>query len=92
MLSDLHATIDGAVKNGQKHFLFDLSATTLIASSGIGLLANLQKTLMTTGGKLVIAGATGMVYAALETTHIFKMLKHYPSIADAEQEFDIKLY
>ncbi|MDD5676111.1 MAG: STAS domain-containing protein [Chitinivibrionales bacterium] len=90
ILQDLRTSIEKTIKNGQKHFLFDLSRTTLITSSGIGLLANVQKMLLASGGKLVIAGATGMVFEALETTHIFKMLKQYPSIADAELEFDIK--
>jgi anti-sigma B factor antagonist len=90
ILKDLRSSIDKAVGCGQKNFLFNLSSVTLITSSGIGLLANLQKNLLTKNGKLVLAGATGIVYDSLETSHLFDMIKHFPSVDAAELEFDIK--
>jgi anti-sigma B factor antagonist len=90
ILKDLRSAIDKAVGSGQKNFLFDLSSVTLITSSGIGLLANLQKNLLAKNGKLILAGATGVAYESLETAHLFDVIKHFPSLDAAELEFDIK--
>jgi anti-sigma B factor antagonist len=90
ILKDLRSAIDTAVGSGQKKFLFDLSSVALITSSGIGLLANLQKNLLAKNGKLILAGATGIAYESLETAHLFDMIKHFPSVDAAELEFDIK--
>lgn len=69
---------------GQKVLLFELSKTTFVDSSAIGLLANLHKDMMSKRGKVCLATLSPM---ASKTFHAFRaerVFEIFKSIRDAD--------
>ena len=75
------------VLRGEKHFIFDLSGVHHMDSAVIGQIVKSHSSLVKSGGKLRIAGATGMVDGVLRMTHVHKVIEIFPTVADASQSF-----
>ena len=68
---------------GRRRFIVDLSALTHIDSTGIGtFIAGLGK-VNQAGGKLLMAGAGGMVREGFRVTRLDKVFRFYPDVASA---------
>jgi anti-anti-sigma factor len=77
------------LKENQKKVIFDLSEVTYLDSSGIGILMMCHAKLKKAGGALRIAGARGMVEETLELTSVNKIVRLYPTAAEAAQDFQL---
>ena len=77
------------LKENQKKVIFDLTEVTYLDSSGIGILMMCHAKLKKAGGALRIAGARGMVEETLELTSVNKIVRLYPTAADAAQDFQL---
>ncbi len=77
------------LKDNQKKVIFDLTEVTFLDSSGIGILMMCHAKLKKAGGSLRIAGARGMVQETLELTSVHKIVRLYPTVAEATQDFQL---
>ena len=75
------------LKENQKKVIFDLQGINFLDSSGIGILMMCHAKLKKAGGALRIAGATGMVKETLELTSVDKIVKLFPTAAEAARGF-----
>ena len=77
------------VRENQKKVIFDLTGVDYLDSSGIGILMMCYAKLKKAGGTLRIAGARGMVAETLELTSVSKIVRLYPTPAEAAQDFQL---
>jgi anti-sigma B factor antagonist len=77
------------LKGNQKKVIFDLTEVTFLDSAGIGIVMMCHARLKKAGGALRIAGARGMVEATLEATSVNKIVRLYPTVAEAAQGFQL---
>jgi anti-sigma B factor antagonist len=77
------------LKGNHKKVIFDLTEVTFLDSSGIGILMMCYAKLKKAGGALRIAGARGMVEEALDMTSVNKIVRFYPTAAEAAQGFQL---
>lgn len=77
------------LKENHKKVIFDLTEVTFLDSAGIGILMMCHTKLKKAGGALHIAGARGMVEQTLEITSVNKIVRLYPTAADAAQGFQL---
>jgi len=87
-ISEIQKAVECVVKMDQKVLLFELSKTTFVDSSAIGLLANLHKDLMSKGGKVCLAALSPVAsktFSAFKAERVFEIFK---SIQDADVVLD----
>jgi anti-sigma B factor antagonist len=77
------------LKENHNKVIFDLTEVTFLDSSGIGILMMCHAKLKKAGGALHIAGARGMVEETLEITSLDKIVRLYPTVAEAAQGFQL---
>ena len=77
------------LKENHKKVIFDLTKVDYLDSSGIGILMMCHAKLKRAGGTLRIAGARGMVGETLELTSVNKIVRLYPTAAEASQGFQL---
>lgn len=77
------------LKENQKKVIFDLTDVTYLDSSGIGILMMCHAKLKRAGGVLRIAGARAMVEETLEMTSVNKIVRFFPTAAEAAQGFQL---
>ncbi len=70
-----------------KKIIFDLAAVTMLDSTGVGILVVSQAKIKKEGGELRIAGATGVVGEILQMTSVDKLVKVFPTVAEAAANF-----
>jgi|SRR5579859_7980022 len=64
--------------------IIDLSESPYMDSAGLGSLMNGYVSAEKNGRRFLLVGANHRVTALLETTKVHKILKNYPTAADAE--------
>ena len=79
--------VEQHILRGEKHFIFDLTAVHHMDSAVIGQIVKSHSSLLKSGGKLRIAGASGMVDGVLRMTHVHKVIEIYPTVAEASKNF-----
>jgi anti-anti-sigma factor len=79
--------VEEHIQRGEKHFIFDLTAVHHMDSAVIGQIVKSHSRLVKSGGKLRIAGASGMVDGVLRMTHVHKVIEIYPTVAEASKNF-----
>ena len=67
--------------------IFDLSHVTHIDSAAIGSIVRCFAHLQKSGGRLRLAGCSGMIEASLRLTQVHKVLEIYPTAAAAAENF-----
>ena len=77
------------LKENHKKVILDLTDVTFLDSSGIGILMMCHAKMKKAGGALHIAGARDMVEETLEITSLNKIVRCYPTAAEAAQGFGI---
>ena len=65
---------------GTHKVIFDLTAVTVIDSTGIGRFISSFNKIMTAGGEMRMAGATGHVMQSFRVSLLDKVFKFYPSL------------
>jgi anti-sigma B factor antagonist len=76
------AHLAGYLNSGDRSIVLDLEAVSFIDSSGLGaLIASLKA--LGTDGHLVIAGARGSVASMFKLTRMDKILRLFPTAAEA---------
>lgn len=68
---------------GRSHVVVDLAGTTFVDSSGLGALIAGLKAARAAGGDLRVAAATVQVLSVLGLTNLDRVLRPYPTVADA---------
>ena len=66
-----------------RRYVFDLTATDLIDSSGIGALVTCLLHVRKTGGDLALAGVQGKARMVIELARADRIFTHYPTVAAA---------
>jgi len=77
------------LKQNHKKIIFDLSAVTVLDSTGVGILVTCHAKVKKAGGSLRVAGTKGMVEETLKITSVDKIMHFYPSLSEASQNFQL---
>lgn len=81
--------IEDLLKANQKKVIFDLSGVTSLDSSGIGSLVMCAGMLKRSGGELRVANPAEIVEKLMTMTQVTSVLKSYPTVEDAAQNFAV---
>jgi anti-anti-sigma factor len=73
------------IKQGQKKFVYDISALDYADSSGIGSLVACLTDIRKAGGDLRMAGANARMMRLFQMTGVQSLLSLYPSVAAAAE-------
>ena len=85
--TEINELIEAHILQDEKHIIMDLTSVHHIDSAVVGQIVKSHSKLVKSGGKLRIAGATGMVEGVLKMTHVVKVIEIYPTVADASHGF-----
>jgi anti-sigma B factor antagonist len=84
---DVELKLAELLRENARKIIFDLSAVTIVDSTGIGILVVCQGKINKEGGSLRIAGATGNVEDTMKITNVDKILNVFPSVSAAAASF-----
>ncbi len=84
---DVELKLAELLRENARKIIFDLSAVTIVDSTGIGILVVCQGKVHKEGGSLLFAGATGNVEDTMKITNVDKILKLFPSVSEAATSF-----
>ena len=79
--------IEAHIVRDQKSIIFDLSAVEHVDSAAVGQIVKCYSKLKKSGGRLRLAGASGMVEGALKLTQVHKVIEIYPTVQEAAKNF-----
>lgn len=79
----LHKLID----ENKKNVIIDLSETTFMNSSGLGMLISGYTTIKNGGGSFKLAGATEKIESLLVITKLITIFENYSSVEEAVNSF-----
>ncbi len=74
---------------GVRRLIFDFSKLDTIDSTGVGIIVMCEGKMKKAGGKLRVAGPTGVVNDALTLTHVDRLVRIFPSTNEAMQNFEV---
>ncbi|HSW49945.1 MAG TPA: STAS domain-containing protein, partial [Bryobacteraceae bacterium] len=83
--AEIEALIEKGIKEGRKHFVFDLAGVTHIDSTGIGRFISGLNKVRLAGGNLCMAAASGQVRDAFRVTRLDTVFKFYAGAEEALQ-------
>ncbi len=75
------------LKKGEKKVVFDLSGINLMDSTGVGIMVTTFGRLKKSGGELRLVVVPGKVQDVLSMTMVDKVLKVYPTLTAAMENF-----
>ena len=84
---DVELKLSEVLAAQMKKIIFDVSGITMLDSTGIGILVVCQGKIGKSGGKLHIAGASGLVEDILKVTNVDKILHMFPTVNEAAADF-----
>ena len=84
---DVELKLAEVIAAQMKKIIFDVSGITMLDSTGIGILVVCQGKIGKSGGKLHIAGASGLVEDILKVTNVDKILHMFPTVNEAAADF-----
>src|ERR1700691_2527769 len=79
----LETVTSESLKQGQKKFVFDISALDYADSSGIGTLVSCLTNIKKAGGDLRMAGANVRMMRLFQMTGVQTLISMYPTTAEA---------
>jgi len=85
--AEIDQHVEQHIRRGEKHFIFDLTGVHHMDSAVIGQIVKSHSSLLKSGGRLRIAGASGMVDGVLRMIHVHKVIEIYPTVAEASKNF-----
>lgn len=80
---ELRDVLGGQITGAEARVLVDLREVTLIDSSGVGVLVTAHRRADAAGGAFAIAGARDTVGRVFELTRTNRLLRIYPTVAEA---------
>lgn len=83
----LELAMDELLREKQTRVVLDLSNVSKVDSGGVGKIVNCLSRLRVAGGTLHLAGVNGMVSGILKLTQVDRLVKVYPTAAEASQNF-----
>src|SRR5258708_6352448 len=84
---DLENTLTALLATGSKKIIIDLSGVKYVDSSGVGSIALTASKATQSGGRLVAAGAKGMVLEIFRLTRVDLLVPFFPDVAAAAASF-----
>jgi len=81
----LGALVPELIATGHKNLVFDLRGVTHIDSTGIGRFIDAYSRLTKIGGKMRLAGATGVVRDSFHVTRLDTIFSFFPTVEAACQ-------
>ena len=81
--AQIETLVQDLLKQGLRHFIFDLSGVTHIDSTGIGRFISSLNITMREGGSLRMAGASGQVRDSFRVTRLDTIFKFYSNVEEA---------
>ena len=82
-VDEFRAAWSDALAAGSRKVVVNLANVPVIDSSGIGCLVRCHAAMAAKGGKMTIAGASGVVRQALKVTNVDQLLEFHESEASA---------
>jgi anti-sigma B factor antagonist len=82
-VDDFRTAWSDALATGSRKLVVNLAKVPVIDSSGIGVLVRCHASMAAKGGKMTIAGASGVVRQALKLTHVDQLLEFHEDEASA---------
>lgn len=73
------------IKQGQKKFVYDISALDYADSSGIGTLVSCLTNIKKAGGEMRMAGANSRMMRLFQMTGVHSLISLYPTVAAAAE-------
>ncbi len=86
---ELAARIDELVQSGVRHVIFDLTNTSYIDSTGLGMIVMFGGKLKKNAGALRIVGATGLVANTLTLCKVSEIIPCFPTLEQATTSFGL---
>ena len=84
--AQIETLVQELLKQGRRHFVFDLSGVTHIDSTGIGRFISSLNMTMREGGSLRMAAASGQVRDSFRVTRLDTIFMFYPDVESASQD------
>jgi anti-anti-sigma factor len=75
--------VDECLRQDKKTFVFDLSAVTVIDSTGIGRFIACYNKIAAVGGEMRMAGATGHLFHSFHVSLLDQVFPFYPTVDEA---------
>ncbi len=82
-VADVERAIKRRIEDGSRKLVLDLNKVDFLDSSGVGLLVVCSSAMEKAGGKMAIAGATGVVKQVLGIVHLERVIGMYSDLASA---------
>lgn len=79
----IETVLDSLIAKGKRTFVFELSGVRYIDSTGIGRFIAALNKVMQTGGKLRMAGASGVVREGFRVTRLDTVFEFFPDVESA---------
>ncbi len=83
--AELAALVPELIGTGRKNLVFDLRGVTHIDSTGIGRFIDAYTRVTKIGGKMRLAGASGIVRESFHVTRLDTVFSFYPTVESACQ-------
>ena len=84
---DVELKVAELLRENAKKIVLDLTGITMLDSTGVGILVVCQGKVTKEGGRLHVAGATGVVEDILQTTNVGKLVPLFSTVAEAVSSF-----
>ncbi len=82
-VAEFQNNLAASIDSGARKIVMDLSGTTYISSSGLGVFALALKQLQPLGGEIVFAGANSHVQRILQIVGFQKLFRSFPDAVEA---------
>jgi anti-sigma B factor antagonist len=82
-VAEFQSSLVRLIEGGGRKIVMDLSETSYISSSGLGVFALALKQLQPLGGEIVFAGANSHVQHILQIVGFQKLFRSFPDTAEA---------
>ena len=79
----ISALVNQLLAQGTRNVVFDLSAVTVLDSTGVGQFIASFNQIVNAGGEMRMAGATGHILQTFRVSRLDKMFPFYPSAEEA---------